>query len=157
MDQNEPKGRDWNEAITEASEHVEARGAAVEEAKEKQRPRDSGPVLAAATLILVLSLAWVGFRFQAPPEAVPINETVNLAWFVVDAVELVEDFRAEAGRLPEPGEVATMFEEGTVYSAAGDGYTVTIDDGDRSIEYSSETPLNEWVAIYATSSMEEEG
>lgn len=157
MDQKDPKGRDWNEAIAQASEHVEARGAAVDDAAEKQRPRDSGPVLAAATLCLVLSLAWLGFRFQAPPEEVPINEAVNLAWFLVDAVELVEDFRADSGRLPDPGEAAAMLDEGVVYSVSGEGYAVTVEDGDRTVEYSSDTPLDDWVAIYATSSMQGEG
>lgn len=157
MDSTVAEGRDLDEAIADASHHVEQRGAAAQEALQKQRPKDQGPLLVALTLLLLMSIGWVGVRLQAAPSELPINETANLAWFVVDAVEAVEDFRADQGRLPDQNEASDMLDEGLVFTASGNAYTVSVDDGIRTLEYGSDTPIEEWVNIFGGTSTEGEG
>lgn len=136
----------WNEAIAEASAHVEERGAAAEEAVEKQRPRDNGPIVAALIVLLIASLGWAGYRFQSDPGLVPIDEQTHLAWFVVDAAEAVEDFAADRGRLPEADEATTLLGEDVVYRLNGEVYEISLLDGERTVEYSSATPLPTWIS-----------
>lgn len=157
MDSTVAEGRDLDQAIADASHHVEERGAAAQEAVQKQRPKDQGPLLVALTVLLLMSLGWVGVRLQVPPTELPINETANLSWFVVDAVEAVEDFRAEQGRLPDQSEASGMLDEGLVFTASGDVYTVSVDDGLRTLEYTSDTAIEEWVKIFSGTSTEGEG
>lgn len=154
MTEDVKKDGAWDDAIAEASAHVQERGAAAEEAAEKSRPRDQRPLIIALSVLLLASASWAAYRFQAPAEEIPINEDLHLAWFVVDAAEAVDDFAAESGRLPSEDEATALLDESITYVRNDAGYELRAFEGDRSVEYSSSLPIDQWLAARFGSSEE---
>ena len=147
------KGGDWNEAIAEASEHVEERGHAADEAAAKQKPRSQGPIIAALSVALVAVVFWNVRALSQPPADIPIVEEEHLTWFVTDAVEAIEDFQTDEGRLPTVDEAGELLEDDVEYAVSGETYSLTLvgEDG-LSMTYESSTPLNDWM-IYQAANM----
>lgn len=140
------QGGDWNEAIAEASEHVQERGHAAEEAAAKQKPRSQGPIVAALSIALIVVGFWNVRALSKPPADIPIQEEEHLTWFVTDAVETIEDFQADEGRLPTADEAAELLEDDVEYAIHGETYSLTlVGDEGMTMTYESSTPLNDWM------------
>lgn len=148
----------WNDALSEASQHVSARYAAEEEAAEKQKPKSQGPKLAVVTVLFLAVVAWDFRAWVAPPEPMPAaQERENLAWVVADAVESVEDFWVDEGRLPTPADAVDLLGEDITYVVAGDGFSITVEgDGER-MTYDGSLSLEEWIASQSGRSSVEQG
>ena len=150
MSEADPNQGDWNDAIAQAEEHVEERGHAAEEAAARQRPKAEGPMIAAALVALVAVSIWNVRSFSKPPTDIPVDEEVHLAWFVADAVEAIQDFQEDEGRLPSDAEATDLLEEDITYSSVGEVFTITVvgEDG-MSVSYESSTPLRDWLTYQA--------
>lgn len=138
---------DWSNVVSEASQHVQARAAAIEEAADQQRGAPRGAVLAVVGVLLAVVLAWDVYVFTRPPELpAPAVEAENLRYFVADAVDVVEDFRAEQGRLPTRAELGDLLDPEITYETRGNGFVVGAEGEGVSVEYDSRMPLSEWIA-----------
>jgi hypothetical protein len=145
---DEPKeSPDWSEVVDQAAEHVHKRRAAIQEAAEQQRPRSHGPTLAAVCVVLLGVLAWDVYVISRPPDLPsPAVEAENLRYFVVEAVDVIEDFRADQGRLPTRADLGDLLDEDILYQTRGTGYVVSAEGEGASVEYDSGMPLAEWIA-----------
>jgi hypothetical protein len=138
--------REWAEVVAEASAHVRDRDSAVEAAGELQKPRSRGPILAAAAVVLAGVVAWDFYMLSRPPEpAPPGEEVVDLRWFVADAVELIEAFRDENGRLPSRADLDEKLPAELEYEARGEGYVVALAGEANRVVYDGSVPLAGWV------------
>jgi hypothetical protein len=145
-EERKPAQPDWSEVVSKASEHVQERRVAADEAAERQKPRARGPVLAAAAVVFAGVLAWDLYMFAQPPEPPPLEEvTVDLRWFVADAVELIEGFRAENGRLPARADLGDLLPADIVYEIRGDTYVVAASEEGLRVEFDGSLPLQRWV------------
>lgn len=153
MSASDANDQDWNQAIAQATEHVEERSHAAEEAATRQRPRSEGPLIAVASVALTLVIMWNVRVLSAPPKDIPIQEEVHLAWFVADAAEAIQDFRADEGRLPTAAEAAEITEDDVTYSLVDDTYLLSIDGAEGvNVTYESTTPLVDWLRIHTAGS-----
>ena len=151
MSESDLKGGDWNEAIAQAQEHVEERGHAAEEAASRQKPKAQGPIIAAAVVVLVAVIGWNLRVLSQPPADIPVQEEVHLAWFISDAVEAIEDFQADEGRLPTVEEAGELLEDDIVYESRGEAYAITVEgDEGTTVTYDSSTPLSDWLNYQAS-------
>lgn len=149
MQEGTPQPAAWDEAVSEATQHVADRRQAEDRADERQKPRSDAPRIAAALVALAIVSAWNVRALVRAPEPVPaIEERAHLAWFVADAVELVEDFRAERERLPNRQEATALFEdEDVTYAISGERYVLTMTGDSVALRYESATPLDTWLAL----------
>jgi hypothetical protein len=137
--------RGLSDAVSEATSHVQAR-AHVGEAATRPHDRSRGRLLAFAVTMLggVLALdAYVLTRAPAPLP--PTEEAEDLRRFVGMAVELIEDFRAETGRLPSRGDLGDLLDPELFYRVADGSYVVGLEGEGVSVEYDSGTPLDAWI------------
>ena len=147
MDDPKPRPGDWSEAVSEASAHVQQRKVAVEEATERQKPKSTGRLLAAAAVIFAGVIAWDVYVLMQPPEVPPpAEEAVDLRWLVADAVELIEDFRADEGRLPTRADLGDLLDEEFSYEIRGEAYVVGLEGEGTRVQYDGSVPLDEWVS-----------
>lgn len=145
-DPTSPK-TDWSDAVSAASRHVRDRTAAIEEAAERQKPKSRAPILAAVGVIFVAVLGWNVYVLAQPPELPgPAEEALHLRYFVGDAVNLIEDFRAEEGRLPTRADLGDLLDAEIRYDAGEGGYVVGLEGEQVSVEYDGSVPLDAWVA-----------
>jgi hypothetical protein len=148
MDDQKGAPQGWSNVVSEASRHVKERRAAIEEAQERQKPKSRAPILAAVVAVLVAVVAWDVYVFTRPPELpTPEREAANLRWFVGDAVNLIEDYRAETGRLPTRADLGDLLDDEIVYEIQGEGYVVIMEGERASVEYESGVPLEDWMAF----------
>ncbi len=145
-EERKPAQPDWSEVVAKASEHVQERHVAAEEAAERQKPRARGPVLAVAAVAFAGVLAWDFYMFAQPPEPPPLEETtVDLRWLVADAVELIEGFRSENGRLPARADLGDLLPADIMYELRGDTYVVAAAEEGIRVEFDGSVPLQRWV------------
>ncbi len=145
-EERKPDRPEWSDVIAKAADHVQQRQVAAGEAAERQKPRARGPVIAAAAVVFAGVLAWDFYAFSQPLESPPPEETiVDLRWFVADAVELIEGFRSEGGRLPSRADLGDLLSDDIVYEVRGDAYTVAAASGGVRVEYDGSLSLLRWV------------
>ena len=141
-------GDGWDDAVSEASKHVLERTQAKEQVAERQKPRAEGPKIAVLALVLLGVVAWNVHVLTGAPRAVPReDERQSLPWFVSDAVDLIEDFRVDMGRLPDNAEAIDLLDEDVVYETRGDGYFISVSGDRATIEYLSVDDFSTWLAI----------
>lgn len=141
------EARDWAGAVDEVLDRVAAHEAAVEEVAERQKPRSRLPWLVAALAVLLGVAAWDVWLLSRPPEGLPdVVVLEDLRYEVQLVAEVVEDFRAEEGRLPQAAEIAEYLDEDLEYRSDGTSYVLIARDGDLSAVYDGSVPLAEWVA-----------
>lgn len=140
-----PGGGDWEQVVSEATEHVRARGDAVAAASAKQRPKSQGPKIAALSVLLVAALGANVWQWTRTPEPMPAaEETRHMAWAVVDVAQAVEDFRADEGRLPSAQDLAHVLHEDVVYQVVGDTYSVTVNGDSGSLTFHGSEDVDTW-------------
>ncbi len=136
-----------SDAVSKASEHVRERKAASEEAAERAKPKSSGPRLALAMVVLAAVVAWDAYVLTRPPEGLPpAEQEVDLGWLVVDAVELIESYREDEGRLPTAVELRDLLDEAVSYRAQGGRYFLVVQSDDVRVEYDDSVSIDEWLA-----------
>ena len=151
MDESKAQGGNWDDAVSQASNHVESRNAAEQEAADRQKPRADGWKIAVAFVILIAVVAWNVQSFTSELEAPPLaSEEEHLAWFVVDAVEAVEDFRTDEGHLPNAQEALELLEDDVTYQLRGDQYTIAVEGDEGRVVYDGSVPIDDWIAAYST-------
>jgi hypothetical protein len=137
----------WSDAVTDASQHVAERDQAKEEAASRQKPKAQAPKLAVGVLVLLGVLAWNVTVLTRPPDPIALPEVqASLVWFVADAVEVVEDFQVDEGRLPSQAEAADLLEDDVEYLPGGGGYAILIVSESTSVRYDSADDLEDWLA-----------
>ena len=145
-----PPGSDWADAVTAANEHVTARSEAANEVSARNRARTHGPRIAIALVVLVSALAWDAWLWTRSPAGAALqNEVAQLAWLVADAVETVEDHRAEDGALPEASELADLLTGDVLYQPRDEGFSVSVDGADTRVTWDGALPLHEWLQTFA--------
>ena len=146
QDVDAPAG-DWSTAVSEATRHVEERLDAQAVAEERQGPVSrQGLVTVASMVLLGLIAANVWLIVQPATASDPLfYARENRAWTLVDAADVIEDFRLETGRLPTADEVAADLEEVVSYQSRGDEYVLTLSDG-PTLSYDSALPVEDWLA-----------
>ena len=146
QDVDAPAG-DWSTAVSEATRHVEERLDAQAVAEERQGPVSrQGLVTVASMVLLGLIAANVWLIVQPATASDPLfYARENRAWTLVDAADVIEDFRLETGRLPTADEVAADLEEVVSYQSRGDEYVLTLSDG-PTLSYDSTLPVEDWLA-----------
>lgn len=147
-----------SDALSEASAHVRERKAASEEAAERAKPKSSGTSLVIALMILAVVAAWDVYGLTRPPAGLPpAEQEADLSWFVVDAVELIEGYRGDEGRLPTAVELPDLAEEGLTYTPQGDAYVVVVESDDVRLVYDSSLSIDEWIAAHSLDAESEGG
>ncbi|MCH7990911.1 MAG: hypothetical protein IIC35_00660 [Gemmatimonadetes bacterium] len=129
--------------IYRASSGACARLEAIQRAAE---PQIEGTVVAAAAVLLAAVIAWdvhVMTRPQNMP--LPADEAVDLRWFLADAVELIENFRAEEGRLPSRADLGDLLGDSFSLEIRGQMYVIGLEGAGTSVRYDGSVPLDEWV------------
>lgn len=146
---NDPNPKpDWSDAVSQASEHVQAREVALEEAAEQQQPKSRGPVIAALSVLLVAVASWNVYQLLQPPSLPSAyEEATHLRFFVADAVDLIEDFRADEGRLPTHADLGDLLDEELIYEVRGEVYVVGMEGETTRVEYESTMPFEDWMAF----------
>jgi hypothetical protein len=145
-EERKPGQPEWSDVVAKATDHVQQRDVAAEEAAERQKPHARGPIIAAAAVVFAGVIAWDFYAFSQPPEPPPPEETiVDLRWFVADAVELIEGFRSEGGRLPSRADLGDLLSDDIVYEVRGDAYTVAAASGGVRVQYDGSMSLRRWV------------
>ncbi len=141
------ENNEWVDAVSEASDHVQERKTAAEEAAERAKPKASGLALAVASAILASVVAWDAYVLTRPPEGLPpAEQEVDLAWLVVDAVDLIESYREDEGRLPTAADLSDLLDEEVSYTTQGDRYFVVAVSDEVRVEYDSSLSIEEWIA-----------
>jgi hypothetical protein len=140
-----PTGNDWEQVVSEATEHVRVRGSAVAAASEKQKPKSQAPKIAVLSVLLVAAIGvnvWQWTRRPAPMPAA--EEATNMAWSIVDVAQAVEDFRADEGRLPSADDIAPLLNEDVTYQVVGTSYSVTVSGDSGSLTFDGSTDVEAW-------------
>ena len=147
-DENRPQEeKDWSGAVDDVLDKVAEHKAVAEDVEERQKPKSRTPILVGALTLLVVVGAWNAWILTRPPEGLPPEIVANgLRYSVQFAAEVVEDFRAEQGRLPRAAEVADYLDDFVVYVVTIDGFAVTAMDGDVQVTYDGSVPLDVWMA-----------
>jgi hypothetical protein len=151
MNADRPTEERWVEAVGDAAKHVTARDEAMAEAARRQRPQLHSPRLLVAAVVLIGVLCadiWLWTRDQ-PTEAAA-QEREQLAWLVVDAVDAIEDFRAEEGRLPDADESFADLGEDVRYERTATGFAVTVEGDGPPLTFDGTLPIERWVAVFGT-------
>lgn len=148
MDAPKGQGYDLSKAVSQATEHVQDRQSAFEEAAEQQKPKSSGTLLAVAGVVFLGVLAWDAYVLTRPPEvpSAAVQEE-HLRFFVSDAVDLIEQFSAEQGRLPTRADLGDLLDEEISYEVRGEGFVVGMEGEGVSVEYDSRQTLADWMAF----------
>jgi len=142
--------RDMTGTVGEVLETVAEHHAAVEAVEQRQKPKDRGRVLIGALVVLVVVAAWDVWILTKAPEGLPPEiVAADLHFDVQFAVEAVEDFRADEGRLPAAEEISDYLDDDVIYVTDGAGFSVTALDGDVQVTYDGSVPLEEWMAEVA--------
>lgn len=144
----EAPARDWSEAVSEASRHVEERLDAQAVVEENRGPVSRRALISAATVLLLVLVAANIWLLVQPARAADtmFYARENQAWTLADAADVVEDFRLEAGRLPTPDEVAEDFAGVITYELRGGQYVLTLYGEGPRLTYDSSVPLEDWLA-----------
>ncbi len=138
---------DFSDVVSNASNHVREREVAIQEAAERSKPKADAPRLVVALLILAGVVVWDGYALSRPPEEAPVAEQEeDLRWLVTDAVDLIESYRDEDGRLPAPGELTDLLDEEVSYTPQGAGYVVIAETESARVEYDSSVSIADWLA-----------
>ena len=144
-DTRPPAGGEWEQVVSEATEHVQARGAAQVAAEDKQKPKSQGPKIAVLSVLLVVAVAMDIWMWTKLPDPMPADEErQHMAWTVVDVVDAVEDFRSDEGRLPTVDEIADVLDEDVAYQVVGETYAVTISGEAGSITFDGAQDVESW-------------
>lgn len=146
QDVDAPAG-DWSTAVSEATRHVEERLDAQGVAGERQGPVSRRGLLTVASIVLLgLIAANIWLVVQPATASDPMfYARENRAWTLVDAADVIEDFRLETGRLPTADEVTADLEDVVSYQSRGDEYVLTLSEG-PTLSYDSALPLEDWLA-----------
>lgn len=140
-----PTGNEWEQVVSEATEHVRARGDAAAAAAQKQKPKSQAPKIVVLTVLLVGAIGanvWQWTRTPPPMEA--SEERIHMAWAAVDLAQAVDDFRADEGRLPTAEEIADVIDDDVVYQPLGDGYSITVTGEGGSITFDGTGDVEAW-------------
>lgn len=147
MNDPKPTPEDWSEVLSEANVDAREHTLAGEQAVARQRPKSQTPVRVAAVVILAGVIAWDVHVMTRPQEMpLPADEAVDLRWFVADAVELIEGFRAEEGRLPTRNDLGDLLAEPFSLEIRGQGYVIGLERAGARVEYDGSVPLDEWLS-----------
>jgi len=137
---------DWSEALSESTEQAREHALAWKQSGAPQKRRSQGALVAAAAVLLAAVTAWdvhVMTRPQNMP--LPADEAVDLRWFLADAVELIENFRAEEGRLPSRADLGDLLGDSFSLEIRGQMYVIGLEGAGTSVRYDGSVPLDEWV------------
>lgn len=148
-----------DEAHSEIERTLHEASELAKERDESATMRDGPPAarrartLAAVGIAFAAVAAWDVYVLSRPPETLPPQVTeIDVRVMVATAVEAVEDFRTEEGRLPTPAEIEAVLDEDITYSARGDRYLISAEVGGTRIEYDGDEPLDDWIVSAETAS-----
>ena len=146
MRQTSTRSEDWNDAISDASQHVADREQAGEEAAARQRPKSSAPRLIVTFVALVAVAAWNVQAYTAAPDPVPTQRArTGAAWLMADDIQAISDFAEEQGRLPDALEVNDLIDASVVYRPSDAGFTLASARQELGLVYDSQVPLEAWL------------
>lgn len=142
------QGRDGEEAVSDAVEHVEEGQSALDEARARDgRPGSSWAfALIVGVLLLAAVAAWNVWSFSRPPRTPPDAEVAFALRETAGALaEEILAIRDAEGRLPTAAELADQLDEQLSYEPSGDSFVVTNTDGVLRVTYDGSRPVAEWV------------
>jgi len=147
--ENPNTGQDkFADAVASAAQHLQEREAAAEAASEKAKPKSRRGLLLLGLALLAVVIAWDWHALTRPPEPLPVAEQeIDLSWFVLGAVDVVEGYRAEQGRLPTAAELEGVLDPEVTYSPQDESYLLVAESNGATVEYRSELPLEEWISL----------
>jgi hypothetical protein len=144
---------EFSEAISSATQLIQERKAAAAVASEKAKPRRKGGLLLPGIALLVVVAVGDWYVLTRPPDPLPVAEQeVDLSWFILGAVDVVESFRGEGGELPTATDLAEVLDEEVTYTVQGGNYVLEAESNGVKVEYRSEVPLEDWVSLRALES-----
>ncbi len=121
-----PDGQDFGDLVSEAERHALVQDSAYARSQMRTTRPWTAWALAAAVPALVLVVLWNVRVMSARVVPPPPVEAVDLARTLRVAVDEIQEFQDEFGRLPEPAEAADFLPEGTALRHFEGGYELVL-------------------------------